>query len=73
MEMERAAFNELRADVSMALYRAGNETYWVSEQVTKQSSNLRKNARIIDELDVTIGFAELAVEMNLVRPVVTDE
>ncbi|KIM33811.1 hypothetical protein M408DRAFT_85594 [Serendipita vermifera MAFF 305830] len=42
------------------------------EDVTKQSSNLRRNARITDELDVMIGFAELAVEMSLVRPVVTD-
>ena len=33
---------------------------------------LRRNARIIDEIDVTAGFAELAAEMNFVRPVVND-
>ncbi|KAG8763118.1 DNA mismatch repair ATPase msh1 [Ceratobasidium sp. 428] len=33
---------------------------------------LRRNARIIDEIDVTVGFAELAVEMNFVRPAVND-
>ncbi|KAG8700213.1 DNA mismatch repair ATPase msh1 [Ceratobasidium sp. 395] len=33
---------------------------------------LRRNARIIDEIDVTVGFAELAVEMNFVRPMVND-
>ncbi|QRV76777.1 DNA mismatch repair protein MutS [Ceratobasidium sp. AG-Ba] len=33
---------------------------------------LRRNARIIDEIDVTVGFAELAAEMNFVRPIVND-
>ncbi|KAJ1311524.1 hypothetical protein OPQ81_010008 [Rhizoctonia solani] len=33
---------------------------------------LRRNARIIDEIDVTVGFAELAAEMNFVRPVVNE-
>ncbi|PVG04677.1 putative MSH1-DNA mismatch repair protein, mitochondrial [Serendipita vermifera] len=42
------------------------------EAVTAQSINLRRNARIIDELDVTLAFAETAVEMNLVRPTVTE-
>jgi DNA mismatch repair ATPase MutS len=42
------------------------------EAVTIQATTLRRNARIIDELDVTVGFAELAEEMNLVRPVVNE-
>jgi DNA mismatch repair ATPase MutS len=54
IQMERAAFQELR------------------EAVTIQATTLRRNARIIDELDVTLGFAELAEEMNLVRPVVNE-
>ncbi|KAG9098321.1 DNA mismatch repair ATPase msh1 [Ceratobasidium sp. 370] len=33
---------------------------------------LRRNARIIDEIDVTVGFAELAAEMNFARPVVNN-
>lgn len=54
IQMERAAFQELR------------------EAVTIQATTLRRNARIIDELDVTLGFAELAEEMNLVRPFVNE-
>jgi DNA mismatch repair ATPase MutS len=42
------------------------------EAVTIQATTLRRNARIIDELDVTLGFAELAEEMNLIRPVVNE-
>ncbi|CAG8495189.1 12195_t:CDS:10 [Acaulospora colombiana] len=57
--MERTAFLELREALSL-------------EQVTAQSTTLRRNARIIDELDVTLAFAETAVEMNLVRPTVTE-
>lgn len=54
IQMERAAFRELR------------------EAVTMPASTLRKNARITDEIDVTLGFAELAEEMNWVRPVIND-
>ncbi|KAI0361808.1 hypothetical protein OH77DRAFT_1516722 [Trametes cingulata] len=41
-------------------------------EVTAHSSHLRRNARIIDELDVTLAFANLAVEMRFVRPVVKE-
>jgi DNA mismatch repair ATPase MutS len=34
---------------------------------------VRRNARIMDELDVTLAFANLAVEMNFTRPEVTTE
>lgn len=34
---------------------------------------LRTNARILDELDVTLAFATLASELNLVRPTLTEE
>ncbi|KAG8838047.1 DNA mismatch repair ATPase msh1 [Serendipita sp. 400] len=43
------------------------------EAVTKESRNIRRNARVIDEMDVTIGFAELAVQHNFVQPVVTED
>ncbi|CAE6422253.1 unnamed protein product [Rhizoctonia solani] len=33
---------------------------------------LRRNARIIDEIDVTLGFARLAAEMNFSRPAIND-
>jgi DNA mismatch repair ATPase MutS len=37
------------------------------------SDALRKNAHIIDELDVAISFATLAEEMNFVRPEIVEE
>ena len=43
------------------------------EQVNQYSSQLRRNARIIDELDVTIGFANLAHEMSFVRPTIKEK
>ncbi|KAK0531237.1 hypothetical protein OC842_003680 [Tilletia horrida] len=33
---------------------------------------LRHNARLVDQLDVLLGFAQLAQELNLVRPVVDE-
>lgn len=33
-----------------------------------QSKNIRRNARIIDEVDITLSFALLAIENNYVRP-----
>ena len=38
-----------------------------------KESALRRNARIVDELDVTLGFANLAAEMDFVRPTLTEE
>jgi DNA mismatch repair ATPase MutS len=34
---------------------------------------LRRNAAVLDELDITTSFARLAVEQDLVRPIMTDE
>jgi DNA mismatch repair ATPase MutS len=42
-------------------------------KVNALSSSLRRNARIMDELDVTLGFANLATEMDFTRPVLKDE
>ena len=36
-------------------------------------TQLRRNARVIDELDVTLGFASLASDMHFTRPNMTDE
>lgn len=41
-------------------------------QVNAEAAALRRNARIMDEIDVTLSFASLAHEMRLVRPVLTD-
>ena len=42
------------------------------EQVNADAGALRRNARILDELDVALGFADLATEMNFVRPTLND-
>ncbi|KAF7339873.1 DNA mismatch repair protein [Mycena venus] len=42
-------------------------------EVNSHAPQLRRNARILDELDVTLAFANLAKEMSFVRPVLTEE
>ncbi|KAF9243930.1 muts domain V-domain-containing protein [Melanogaster broomeanus] len=42
-------------------------------EVKAFSSQLRRHARIMDELDVTLGFANLATELRFVRPVIKDD
>jgi len=42
-------------------------------QVSMQVTSIRRNARIVDELDVTLGFANLATEMCFVKPTITAE
>ncbi|CAK5279975.1 unnamed protein product [Mycena citricolor] len=37
-------------------------------EVNSHTAQLRRNARVLDELDVTLAFASLAKEMNFVRP-----
>ena len=41
-------------------------------EVNMHRPSIRRNARIMDELDVALGFANLAEERNFVRPVVDD-
>ncbi|KAI0274905.1 muts domain V-domain-containing protein [Gloeopeniophorella convolvens] len=41
-------------------------------EVKLHEYRLRRNARIVDELDVTLAFAGLASEMHFIKPVVTD-
>ena len=36
------------------------------------ANELRQNAHIVDELDVAISFANLAEEMNFIRPEVVE-
>lgn len=42
------------------------------EQVVVNLVQLRRNARVLDELDIACSFAILAVEQKFVRPVVTE-
>lgn len=39
------------------------------QQTVKNIVKLRRNARVLDELDIATSFARLALEQNLVRPV----
>jgi DNA mismatch repair ATPase MutS len=41
-------------------------------EVNIEAGALRRNARIMDELDVTLGFANLASEMKFVRPILNE-
>ncbi|EJF66544.1 hypothetical protein DICSQDRAFT_142135 [Dichomitus squalens LYAD-421 SS1] len=69
-------WSQLAAQISettMAIAVAEKEAFEVlRNEVISQSTSLRRNARIIDELDVTLAFANLAVEMHFVRPTVTE-
>lgn len=41
-------------------------------EVLAQAVQLRSNARIVDEMDVALGFASLAVDMKFVRPILNE-
>ncbi|KAG8797612.1 DNA mismatch repair ATPase msh1 [Serendipita sp. 399] len=64
--------NSITETANMIMELERNAFNELREATTKESRNLRRNARLIDEIDVTIGFAELAVERNFVRPEVTE-
>lgn len=72
-QAERNALESLRTEVCPPIVPLLNSSkYNLIHQVGGRAVALRRNARIIDEIDVTAGFAELAAEMNFVRPVVND-
>ncbi|KAF8807596.1 hypothetical protein BYT27DRAFT_7223410 [Phlegmacium glaucopus] len=61
------------AETSIALTLAEKEVLQMLRlEIIRHSSQLRQNAQIIDELDVLLSFATLAVEMNFVQPVMMD-
>ncbi|KAI0785994.1 muts domain V-domain-containing protein [Abortiporus biennis] len=56
-------------NTTMAIGIAEKEAFeQLREKVNHHSNQLRRNARILDELDVTIGFASLADDMAFTRP-----
>ncbi|PCH33487.1 hypothetical protein WOLCODRAFT_147580 [Wolfiporia cocos MD-104 SS10] len=57
-------------DAIYAAFKVAFET--VRVEVNAHAEEIRLNARIVDELDVTLAFAKLAMEMNFVRPVVSE-
>ncbi|KAI8995471.1 muts domain V-domain-containing protein [Trametes punicea] len=69
-------WSQLAAQISettFAISLAEKEAFdLLRSEVTAHSHLLRRNARIIDELDVTLAFANLAIEMRFVRPNVTE-
>jgi DNA mismatch repair ATPase MutS len=61
-------------ETTMALVAAEKEAFEsLRMDVNSHAPQLRRNARILDELDVTLAFANLAKEMNFARPILTEE
>ncbi|KAJ4166846.1 MutS protein 1 [Fusarium oxysporum] len=63
-----------RMDQVRAQIRAEEQAVFHSlrELVVKNLVKLRRNAAVLDELDITTSFAKLAREQNLVRPVLNN-
>ncbi|KAK0208543.1 muts domain V-domain-containing protein [Desarmillaria ectypa] len=61
-------------ETSMALLAAEREAFeTLRNEVNGHAASLRRNARIMDELDVTLAFANLATEMRFVKPTFSEE
>ncbi|EJD04012.1 uncharacterized protein FOMMEDRAFT_106414 [Fomitiporia mediterranea MF3/22] len=57
----------------MSIYSAEKEAFLTLRNETNtEATAIRRNARILEELDVTSAFATLAAEMNFVRPTISD-
>ncbi|KAJ4268371.1 MutS protein 1 [Fusarium torreyae] len=63
-----------RLDQVRAQIRAEEQAVFHSlrEHVVRNLVKLRRNAAVLDELDITTSFAKLAREQNLVRPVLNN-
>ncbi|KAG5716617.1 MutS like protein [Termitomyces sp. T112] len=62
------------AEKTLALTLAEKEAFEVlRHEVNGHSQSLRRNARLLDELDVAMSFATLASELNFARPKMTNE
>ena len=72
-----AEWNHLGGQIDQARLRIKAEEQRVfqalREQVILNLVQLRRNAAVLDELDVACSFAVLAVEQGLVRPIVTEK
>ncbi|GJJ09415.1 hypothetical protein Clacol_003637 [Clathrus columnatus] len=56
-------------DITMQILAAEKDAFEIlRHEVKMQVSSLRRNARIMDELDVVAGFAQLADDMKFVKP-----
>ncbi|KAG6111471.1 hypothetical protein E4U31_004349 [Claviceps sp. LM219 group G6] len=64
-----ARLDRVRTDIrnaEQALFQS------LREQVVLNLVKLRRNAAVLDELDITTSFAKLAIEQNLIRPIVNN-
>jgi len=63
-----------RLDQTRTLIRAEEQRVFVAlrAKVVQNLVKLRRNALVLDELDIATSFAKLAVEQNLTRPIVLD-
>ncbi|KAH9946837.1 muts domain V-domain-containing protein [Amylocystis lapponica] len=60
-------------DTVASIYAAEREAFeTLRNEVNVHANRLRQNARILDELDVTVAFANLASEMKWVRPTLNE-
>jgi DNA mismatch repair ATPase MutS len=74
LRQEWAQLGSQIVETTYAIYAAEKQAFdSLRNEVKMCAGQLRRNARIIDELDVTLAFANLAVEMNFCRPQITDE
>lgn len=68
-------WTQLGAQMDETRFRIRNEEQRVlgelREGVVRNLVRLRRNAAVLDELDVACAFAELAVEKNFIRPIMT--
>ncbi|KAJ7102187.1 muts domain V-domain-containing protein [Mycena belliarum] len=61
-------------ETTIAMVAAEREAFELLRmEVNSHAPHLRRNARILDELDVTLAFANLAKEMGFTRPVLTED
>ncbi|CAD6573230.1 MAG: DNA mismatch repair ATPase msh1, partial [Tremellales sp. Tagirdzhanova-0007] len=58
----------LAEELSAAQYKAFKE---LRDSVLKESDAIQHNAGLVDEMDLCMGFAQTAVELDYVRPVLT--
>ncbi|KAF8641063.1 hypothetical protein AX17_000707 [Amanita inopinata Kibby_2008] len=60
------------AETTMALTDAEKEAFDIlRSEVNIHATSLRRNAHILDELDIALAFASLAADLNLVKPTIT--
>ncbi|KAL1740026.1 muts domain V-domain-containing protein [Schizophyllum fasciatum] len=61
-------------ETTLALQVAEREAFDIlRRELNAHAPALRRNARVLDELDVTLGFAALAADNGYVRPVMSDD